>query len=565
MGSDAKPLLRKTVDNFEYKSERDVFEKILNELALNPVWGKAVEIDVVLFEKDSLCNEMRRKNPTWNITMRLEEAGKPERGVVVSCEWRTPLQQIDTDVSSEKADRPKPMRIFQIPVPPSATVDFSPLQGKGIRSLIVREIRNTGFFRMKNSVTSYVPPPPPSRITDISELRGMRLEKLSLVNLGVSDLRPLKGMPLRTLTLDWTQVSDLSPLTSCPLQELSAFQCKELKDIEPLSKLKLVRLNLRYTHVRDISPIKGMTSLDFLDISSTDVRDISALKGMKLQELKLPAHIKDVSIKGLELQQLQAPGVRTSSVNSPGPKMNLSIPAISENSKADDKIQSELFKALSNPTAFQGRFNYNEPYKSKAKIIKELLRQGADVNGRDNTGVTPLQVAVISSGHEEVATLLENGADSSIKDSEGYTALHLACRVGGNKFAREIIELLLKHKADVNTKGKNGYTPLHVAAECGNLMAIRLLVAAGADLEAGESYGWTPLHRGAYSADVVKLLLEMGADVDAKTAKFNYTVEQLVTKPMLAEDRTEVVKIIKAHRNRTNTNNTVTKKYPPHW
>ncbi len=56
-----------------------------------------------------------------------------------------------------------------------------------------------------------------SPISDISPLKGMNLENLSLCRTSVKDLSPLRGMPLLALHLSNTKVADLTPLQGMPL------------------------------------------------------------------------------------------------------------------------------------------------------------------------------------------------------------------------------------------------------------------------------------------------------------------------------------------------------------
>lgn len=58
--------------------------------------------------------------------------------------------------------------------------------------------------------------------------------------------------------------------------------------------------------------------------------------------------------------------------------------------------------------------------------VRVLLRSGADVNGRNDAGQTPLMVAAEHGEVECVRLLLEAGADRSLKDKRGRIALDFA-------------------------------------------------------------------------------------------------------------------------------------------
>jgi ankyrin repeat protein len=90
------------------------------------------------------------------------------------------------------------------------------------------------------------------------------------------------------------------------------------------------------------------------------------------------------------------------------------------------------------------------------KAVKQHLAAGADVNAKDDGGVTTLQYAA-SRGHKELAELLiAEGADINAKDEDGHTPLHQAALDG----QKEVAELLIAKGADVNAKDESGETPL---------------------------------------------------------------------------------------------------------
>ncbi len=97
-------------------------------------------------------------------------------------------------------------------------------------------------------------------------------------------------------------------------------------------------------------------------------------------------------------------------------------------------------------------------------IAKILLNTGADVNEKDNLGLTPLLVTCgkAAKGYREVAeTLIRKGAQINVRDSLGFTPLLLS--LTGGTF--DIAQLLVEHGADVMVRTRKGETPLMLAQE----------------------------------------------------------------------------------------------------
>ena len=117
------------------------------------------------------------------------------------------------------------------------------------------------------------------------------------------------------------------------------------------------------------------------------------------------------------------------------------------------------------------------------QAVQAAIANGADVNARDNDGVTALMYAAESNQNPDVvATLLKAGADILAKDSKphwGGTALLWAAV--GNKNPK-VITVLLKAGADINVRNVDGKTALIWAVmENPNPEVVMTLLNAGAD------------------------------------------------------------------------------------
>ncbi len=72
-------------------------------------------------------------------------------------------------------------------------------------------------------------------------------------------------------------------------------------------------------------------------------------------------------------------------------------------------------------------------------IARSLIDAGADVNARQQAGVTPLQEAANNGNVDLIRLLVERGADPSAKDDQGQSAADWA-RKGGHPEVTELLE-----------------------------------------------------------------------------------------------------------------------------
>jgi len=145
--------------------------------------------------------------------------------------------------------------------------------------------------------------------------------------------------------------------------------------------------------------------------------------------------------------------------------------------------------------------------------VRELLRDGADVNAPQGDGMTALHWAAARNDRPLAELLIYAGASLDAGTRIGhYQPLHIASREGH----AAVVGALLQAGADPVARTSNsGATPLHLAAASGDAETLRLLVASGADVDAREgAWGQTPLifAAGANRVDAIRVLLDAGAD-----------------------------------------------------
>jgi hypothetical protein len=112
----------------------------------------------------------------------------------------------------------------------------------------------------------------------------------------------------------------------------------------------------------------------------------------------------------------------------------------------------------------------------KISAVEELLKHGADPNIRGYRGVTPLIWAAWGwYGRRrtiQFLTLLSAyKADVNLRDEEGLTALMVAARMG----RPEIVKLLLDHQADAALTDCEGKTALQIAQSYKRTDVVRIL------------------------------------------------------------------------------------------
>lgn len=143
-----------------------------------------------------------------------------------------------------------------------------------------------------------------------------------------------------------------------------------------------------------------------------------------------------------------------------------------------------------------------------ANIVQRAIASGADVNGQDEKGSSPLKVATSTGNEPIVRLLLANGAtdDPAVLLIEAVSARSVP-----------LAKLFLTKTGSVNVKLPDGTTPLHRAAQINDRDTLRWLITTGANLNARREDGITALADAAWHGheDAVLRLLSAGADPNA--------------------------------------------------
>jgi ankyrin repeat protein len=147
------------------------------------------------------------------------------------------------------------------------------------------------------------------------------------------------------------------------------------------------------------------------------------------------------------------------------------------------------------------------------ETVRQLLRDGADVNEAQGDGMTALHWAADRGDIALLDMLIYAGSnlDSGTRIGQ-YTPLHIASRTGHEKIVRALLDAGAIVDATTNNSGAQ---PIHLAAASGNAAAVSALLDGGAEVDAREgAWGQTPLvfAAAANRVEAMNVLLDAGAD-----------------------------------------------------
>lgn len=132
------------------------------------------------------------------------------------------------------------------------------------------------------------------------------------------------------------------------------------------------------------------------------------------------------------------------------------------------------------------------------EMVKLLIRSGANVNHRNNTGSTCLHVAIQKGNLNVVKYLIDQGAILQ-QNNDGIGELYLACKFNNLEIVKYLIE---ERSIYVHTKNNRDDTIILCACAGGNIELVKYLIEngkdhsglgpIGADIEIKNNAGYTP-------------------------------------------------------------------------
>ena len=124
---------------------------------------------------------------------------------------------------------------------------------------------------------------------------------------------------------------------------------------------------------------------------------------------------------------------------------------------------------------------------SQSETKPDAPAASSTAEAKDETGRTPLMLAVDRRDTEGARKLIESGANVNAENPAGVTPLMNAAGMGN----KELVELLIKKGADVNHKTSGNYTSLMSASLVGQTEIVKILLDAGADPNVKDNAGRT--------------------------------------------------------------------------
>lgn len=196
-------------------------------------------------------------------------------------------------------------------------------------------------------------------------------------------------------------------------------------------------------------------------------------------------------------------------------------------------------------TLSSGTYNNINLGADKLRSHSTILNDSADLNARNEYGMTALDMAMRSNKSDTIAILCERGADPNTINKYGSTALHTA--IHSNK--PDMVTILCKHGANPNIMDKEGCNALHCVVDANLLcddkcVIIRILCENKVDLDAVNADGFTALHMAInnWDSSIAEELCKRGANLNIMNARRFTPLYYAICKR-----NTSIVKLLIAH------------------
>ena len=155
--------------------------------------------------------------------------------------------------------------------------------------------------------------------------------------------------------------------------------------------------------------------------------------------------------------------------------------------------------------------------KGYARVIKDMVNNGSDINAINNNSETPLFSALKGDSYHVIKVLLTFAENQmmyiSKRDFLGNSPLHICVKEKAYNSAKLLLSIANGNTIFVNLANQAGSTALHEASSFGDVTMIKLLLAYNADINVQDNSGKSPLSRAILSSrmEATRLLLISGS------------------------------------------------------
>ena len=163
-----------------------------------------------------------------------------------------------------------------------------------------------------------------------------------------------------------------------------------------------------------------------------------------------------------------------------------------------------------------------------ARVTRELIRAGLDINARDEEGWPLLFMAVVNGdmGAQAVKGLIEGGANVNVTGGKANITTIMQAVMDGSL---NIIQILADNGANLEVRDSEGETPLFLAIREGKFTTVNTLIRNGANVNARNNKGITALitacinENAQKNPQILRELLDAGANVNARDDQLGAT------------------------------------------
>lgn len=154
-------------------------------------------------------------------------------------------------------------------------------------------------------------------------------------------------------------------------------------------------------------------------------------------------------------------------------------------------------------------------YYGNDAVLDYILKNGIELNHKDNRGRPAIYFAVSGGKPEMVKKLIALGADVNCKLERDENLIFRAAIVGN----LDTIKLLEEKGVDLNHKNQYGQAPIIDAVQHGHLEIVKYFKSKGIDLKQKTDSGLNLLHFSVFSKnpELINLLISEGAELNATT------------------------------------------------